>query len=228
MHTRDDFFKIIKDGGHSFASSLIAPFDESFDTAAKPFAAEYIWEDDASINVYLVGGTRHPDYIGMTWAEFLQKGKRMSINIPLAESNPSYYFANEKKLPTMSYIQIDGGSYYVDADGNHRTCIARFLYFLERHTKLHGVSVSRYRINRALQEVYCEIKNEVAARRLPYVVEPVTRCVSREDTPSWMREVYDPKISVRDCRKGIDSLLGLPEGERFLEHVKRKRWLFRS
>ena len=41
------------------------------------FTVERRWKDSADVDLERVKGTFHPDYVGMRWGEFLQKGKRM-------------------------------------------------------------------------------------------------------------------------------------------------------
>jgi len=92
------------------------------------FCVEVEWKDDVEVELAAITGTVHPDYQGRTWLWLLKYGKRMKINLNLLMHNPRYYFLSEKKIPSMSYLQI-GKKYYVYSDGNHRTCIAKFLFF---------------------------------------------------------------------------------------------------
>lgn len=45
-----------------------------------PFVAVHEWQACGDINVFAVTGTRHPDYQGLTWLEFLAQGRRMPLN----------------------------------------------------------------------------------------------------------------------------------------------------
>jgi hypothetical protein len=102
-----------------------------------------------------VVGTYHPDYQGLTWEEFLYKGKRMKLNFDLLKHNPDYYFSDEMKLPLMSFIRING-KLFVRDDGNHRTAIARLLFALtgEPERLLQGVLLVEIRIDIPLYEEY--------------------------------------------------------------------------
>jgi hypothetical protein len=102
-----------------------------------------------------VVGTYHPDYQGLTWEEFLYKGKRMKLNFDLLKHNPDYYFSDEIKLPLMSFIRINGRLFVRD-DGNHRTAIARLLFTLigEPERPLQGVLLVEIRIDTSLYEEY--------------------------------------------------------------------------
>lgn len=212
-------FSLIDEHKPLFTNNVIQPFRNDWDQL-KLFVKDYIWEDSASINVYLVKGTEHPDYIGMTWREFLDKGKRMSLNLPLLESNPGYYYSPNKKLPTMSYKQIDGGDYYVADDGNHRTCIAKYLFFFNNKTELNGVTVSRYRIDWTVKKLFDDILNIVEEKRLMYKVEPYNKCLSREDTSNWMQQTYQTGIYVKDIKNKSETILDVNGAEAFLNKIK--------
>jgi len=55
----------------------------------------------------------------------------MELNLSLLRENPDYYFEAKKKEPPIYYKSIDGGDLYIGEDGNHRTCIAKALFYLE-------------------------------------------------------------------------------------------------
>jgi len=185
--------------------------------SVEPFIFETIWEDNGSINVFLVQGTKHPDYQGMTWLEFLEKGKRMKSNLELFDANPDYYLNTEHKLPTMSYLQIDGGPLYVDTDGNHRTCIAKMFFFLKGLTMLHGVSIVRHRLDYPAWPADREAMDihRGLLERFRFV-RPVRKKLSREDTGGWMRETFEVCFEIVD-RKAHMSTLSRDEAARLLE-----------
>ncbi|MFN2858009.1 hypothetical protein ACKUFN_26870, partial [Escherichia coli] len=78
-------------------------------------------------------------------------GNRMDINIPLLEKNPGYYTQAEQQHAGMSFVSTDGVDWYVSADGNPRSCLARFLFPLqgEERTQLPNVAQSIYHPDRA-------------------------------------------------------------------------------
>lgn len=113
-----------------FAEKVIRSWDETQFNVLQPFIMEHYWCGSSSVNVFRVIGTRHSDYAGGTWLDLLMRGKRMdNINLPLYQSNPGYYLETTQKVPMMYYQSIDGGDLYIGADGNHRTCIAKFDFF---------------------------------------------------------------------------------------------------
>ncbi|HAM3731457.1 TPA: hypothetical protein IBL10_006030, partial [Escherichia coli] len=109
----------------------MAAWDAAEFAAMSDFITEHYWTGQGSINVYRIVGTDHPQYAGMTWLELLERGKRMDINIPLLEKNPGYYTQAEQQHAGMSFVSTDGIHWYVSADGNHRSCLARFLFHLQ-------------------------------------------------------------------------------------------------
>ncbi|MEW6542486.1 MAG: hypothetical protein AB1411_02620 [Nitrospirota bacterium] len=190
------------------------------------------WTNRATVNVFRVIGTQHPDYQGLTWLEFLKKGKRMGRNLGLYEANPSYYTDIAVKEPTMYYRTLDGGlSYYVAEDGNHRSAIARFDCWYRGDLLLHGVTVTDLRIDWELARLYSRLQTLIAtggARMHGKQVEPVTRRVSREDGPGWMLETFTPVLRVRDGAQVFDvgSAEAMDVEQRWLRLTRRPWWVF--
>ena len=191
------------------------------------FVKEKFWQDSASVNVFRVVGTQHPDYTGMSWIEFLEKGKRMGINLSLFRENPDYYLRTEKKVPGMYYQSIDGGVLYVGGDGNHRTAIAKAFFYLTGQTTLHGVTVTDYRIDGEMKAAFEEIKETIKIRKLPIGVEFVSKAVSRDDSGGWMLERYENIIKTTEYRSGRDVVLSSASAvKEYLETLKRKSGIF--
>ena len=140
-------------GVPEFGNKKILGFhEEQFIEQLLPYCTEHYWSNNESINVFNVVGTALPDYIGLTWNEFIQVGKRMKLNLSLLQTNPQYYLDKESKKPPMYYVEIDG-KLYVDGDGNHRTALARFFHtFNGSNPTLHGVIVKKYKIDYVLKE----------------------------------------------------------------------------
>lgn len=168
------------------------------------FIIEEFWHDSTSVPVDKIVGTQHPDYIGLTWEELLHKGKRMHINLPLAEENPDYYYSDVKKLPTMSYNKL-GDNYYVAGDGNHRSVIAKFLFFFSDHKYLDEVSVYEYDIDWIGFNAIERLSESISKKSLPITLKTVRELVSREDGSGWKRDTY--KTTVRLYNHATDSEL---------------------
>lgn len=217
---------VLDDPPH-WGGQRIAAWDENAFRAREPFVIEKYWSGQHSINVFEVVGTQHPDYQGMTWVEFLERGKRMLQNLALQESNPGYYLDDAVKLPTMYYVAVDGSGWYVAGDGNHRTCIARLMFHQMGRTMLHGVNVESYRTDRHAMEVFAALREETAIKGLPLLIEPFREKLSRDDTGGWMRETYRVRILLRDLAKGTEEVLTPIEAERKLDGIKRENGLRR-
>ena len=61
--------------------------------------------------------------------------------------NPSYYLQPTERRPAIHYNTLDGLSFYVGSDGNHRTCIARFFLAKQQKSQLHDVTLNHYQVN---------------------------------------------------------------------------------
>lgn len=204
-----------------WADAKIACWDDDAFLAATPFVVEKRWSGVHSINVYEVVGTADPDYRGLSWREFLAVGKRMPLNLSLYGDNPGYYTGDIVKSPTMYYVALDDSGWFVNGDGNHRTCIARFAFHFAGRTMLHGITAERYRTDARAREVWMALREMVALRGLPLLIEPERETLFREDSAGWMRERYEVRIRIRDLRSGTDELLSAGEAEGRLDALRR-------
>ncbi|EFC4831988.1 hypothetical protein [Salmonella enterica] len=192
-----------------WAHEQLAAWDAAEFAAMSDFITEHYWTGQGSINVYRIVGTDHPQYAGMTWLELLERGKRMDINIPLLEKNPGYYTQAEQQHAGMSFVSTDGIHWYVSADGNHRSCLARFLFHLqgEGRTQLHNVAQSVYHTDREFRSACREIHNltEPLSRHGVYLrLQTRRQCVSREDLACWKVDRFSTEalLTVDDVRAG--------------------------
>ncbi|WP_150113927.1 hypothetical protein [Leptospirillum ferriphilum] len=181
-----------------WANDTIRPFDEELYREALPFVTRRYWCDSASVNVFRIVGTRHPDYRNMNWGWMIEHGKRMSENLALHGTNPGYYLETGRKLPEMTYITLDDLDFYVNTDGNHRSTIARFDFHYRGLTTLHGVTVEDVRIDREMIRLLEE-------GILSGFVAPFSEKLSREDTAGWMMETFRTGLRIRS--KGTEQVL---------------------
>ncbi|PIV15564.1 MAG: hypothetical protein COZ20_03375 [Gallionellales bacterium CG_4_10_14_3_um_filter_54_96] len=204
-----------------WASHTLKAWDENDFRAKQPFVNEKYWSSQHSINVFEVVGTAHPDYQGMCWLEFLEKGKRMRQNLQLQQSNPIYYLDEAVKLPTMYYIEIDNSGWHINGDGNHRTCIARFMFQGLSKTMLHGVNVESYRTDQQAFNAFNRLRIAAAIKNLPWIIESKRKTISREDTAGWMRERYAVSICINDLKNGILEELSVVEAIERADKIER-------
>ncbi|HFI1540092.1 TPA: hypothetical protein ACIX0E_005827, partial [Escherichia coli] len=192
-----------------WANDPLLAWDATAFAAMSDFITEHYWTGQGSINVFRIVGTDHPQYAGMTWLELLERGNRMDINIPLLEKNPGYYTQAEQQHAGMSFVSTDGVDWYVSADGNHRSCLARFLFHLqgEERTQLHNVAQSIYHTDRAFWSACREIHNltDALSRHGVYIrLQTRRQCVAREDLACWKVDRFstEAQLTVDDVRAG--------------------------
>lgn len=210
----------VKDHEISWANQVIETWDSDKMDKLTPFVKSHYWSDRHSINVFSVVGTAHPDYQGLTWLEFLHEGRRMRANQHLLQTNPGYYDETVVKDPSMLYISLNGKHWYVNGDGNHRTCLARFYFDKENlenkatKTMLHGVTTDDYRIDWDLYHLYIEILKKIDQKKMSARLEVIRRHTERQDGPGWkidkynseLKYIIDGKETMLD-RKNAQSLL---------------------
>ena len=191
----------IKSVNPDLLNQRIQRWDDMEFRKLQTFATEKYWQDSSSINVFRVVGTQHPDYGGWTWLDFLQGGKRMGLNLSLLRDNPGYYYDTTRKQPTMFFHSLDGGDMYIGGDGNHRTCIAKALFYLNGDSMIHGVSLTDWRIDWALKKAFDELIALTVQKGLPFFIEAVQETMDRDDSSGWMREKYKPGVRVYDTKR---------------------------
>ena len=179
-------------------NNTIEPFPDI--KSFEPFCVYHYWCNSESVNVFQVIGTAHPDCIGITWIDMLKAGKRMPLNLGLLGDNPIYYFESKKKEPDMHYTKIND-KIYISREGNHRTAIAKALFYYTGNSILHGIDFQEYKIDFNLKENFEKLK-EILFAKFPHIEAKIERkTVKREDTAGWMKEYYDVSISLTNHKK---------------------------
>ncbi|MEL0579069.1 hypothetical protein AACK17_10975 [Pectobacterium punjabense] len=191
----DYFIKRVNENKPQWANETIQRWDDATFRLAGDFITHHYWTSQGSINVFRIIGTDHPQYAGMTWLEFLDRGKRMDINIPLIEKNPAYYTDPECLHAGMNFISLDGIHWYVGSDGNHRSCLSRFHFHLEDagRTQLHHVSLSLFHIDwaffHACRKLYALLP-VLLERGVQGQLDVSRTAVEREDSPGWKMDRF--------------------------------------
>ncbi|EAP0853328.1 hypothetical protein S722_003826 [Salmonella enterica subsp. enterica serovar Oranienburg] len=217
MSITSDFLKRVDEAPPAWSDNIIAERNINKYQKYSQFVRRAYWTDSGSINVFCIRGTDHTDYQGLTWREFLHRGRRMDINIRLLEKNPSYYLGTEVKKPAMHYVSYNGLDWYVGSDGNHRSCLARFLFYEKGLTYLHGVSLRHYEFDDALLSVYEELQAERLCQQqagLYWEIDLHSETLGREDTPGWKIDHYSPGFTLR-------LVGGLQGGDQVPESLRR-------
>lgn len=114
------------------------------------FIIENITTHNTNINVFDVNGTEHQDYTNLSWLDILQKAKRIKRNLKECSDKPEYYFRKDDHNKQIYYTSIDD-LLFIDGEGNHRTTIAKALFHYYNRTDLHGVTVSKIKIDYELK-----------------------------------------------------------------------------
>jgi len=202
---------------------ILGFYEEEFIENLLPYCSEHYWCDSESINVFNIVGTAHPDYIGLSWEEFIDVGKRMKHNLSLLASNPIYYTEKNKKVPTMYYVEIDG-KLYVDGDGNHRSAIAKFYYeYNGIDPILHGVNLKKYTINHNIKNRVEDANTLFKEYGYSYILVKTQReKISREDTAGWMREYFKLTIVVKNIMSGKEITMTENNLQQELRKLRKK------
>jgi hypothetical protein len=205
----------------------ILGWDSDLNYEMEPFKTHHYWKDSTTLNTFRVVGTSHPEYQGMTWLELLGQGKRMWDNLPKYDRNPVYYDGTETKEPKMSFRSMDGVNWYVNADGNHRTTVAKFAFYYQGRADIHGVELDDYRFDHELHGVYQRLRNVIRERRIANVqIHPKSICTGRHDTAGWRLDLFKAKLECDSSKNGKREL-GFQEAERYLSELQApfyRRW----
>jgi len=188
-----------------FVDEVIEPWEQERDK--EPFRKMMTWSSEGSVNIMRICGTMHPDYIGMTWREFLKKGRRMNINLRAFHDNPGYYTDIVKRLPGMFVAIIDGKG-YVTEDGNHRTCIGKCFLYDKDSPFMHGVRVSESDTD---MHAYSAFRSLVKKLPAYCAAAPVSTEVKRDDGNGWATHHYDVRIRLENRRRGYDAIFDAEE-----------------
>jgi hypothetical protein len=210
---------IRKAEGH--LTETIEPFPEDLMTFVE--VEEYY--SNVSLNVFDVVGTNHPNYVGATWAEMLKLGVRMdSVNLPLLKKNPVYYFERKPKKPAMYYAEIDG-KLYIYGDGNHRTSIAKVLFYHTGYEELHGLTLYKFHVNRRKASLVEELKKTARAKGIFLDVELERKRIKREDREGFHRDYYKVAVKVSGRNGKVFSLTDERDLEFLIGEIRNLNWL---
>jgi hypothetical protein len=185
----------------AWAFEKLKAWDDSDAFIRQPFIVQEDWTANQTINVFHVIGTRNSSYFGWNWLEFLNQGKRMDANLKELSENPDYYFAHEVKLPVMSFVGYDSTQLFVDSDGNHRTCIARFLFGEKGCTQLAGVDVRILKLDEEFLTLFQEVQRVISEKRLNTLAQASRRVIERQDSSGWKVDRFEPFITLNTIGK---------------------------
>ncbi|MDD4969770.1 MAG: hypothetical protein PHT07_10125 [Paludibacter sp.] len=151
-----------------------------------PYVYEKIEQRNASVPLDRICGSGHPNYAGSTWRFILESAERINKNLQEAINNPNYYInhaQHQSDSDVISYVKIKD-DYYVEA-GNHRTTISKFLLPLYGKTVLDNVTVSEYKIDHELKELYEQLERVIEEAKFEnHIILKIESC--SVDSKSWI------------------------------------------
>ena len=208
-----------------FADEVIISLEHTDIHRNQLFKSVHYEAYEASVNPLEAIGTIHPDYVGLTWREFLSKGKRMPHNLQRFRENPQYYTDVIIRVPSMHYLKCDG-KLYITEDGNHRTCIGKFYGYNHQNPYIHGVHLIEEGYDHSFRSKVDELK-----KILPkgYNISIQRHRVRREDGAGWYKDFFDLQMQVEDTKGVVFSVTNLEMDGRgimeiALEINKKKKW----
>ncbi|MDR2744435.1 MAG: hypothetical protein LBB66_04475 [Desulfovibrio sp.] len=171
--------------------------DYKQEAAKWPFRKVVSWCSEGPVNIQRIGGTKHPDYAGLTWHEFLRKGKKMDANLRAFRDNPSYYTDIVRRVPGMSVTIVDGKG-YVSNRGNHRTCIARCFLLGKDSPFMHGIEVTDVQTDMRMLAACSRLRKNLPGycQAIPESVE-----VERDDGNGWATFFHEVRIRIVNWRR---------------------------
>lgn len=188
------------------------------------FRSMLSWASEASVNIMRVTGTQHPDYAGLTWRDFLDKGRRMEGNLRAFRKNPAYYTDIVRRLPGMSLIFVDGKG-FVAEDGNHRTCIGRCFLYGKESPYMHGVHLTEQQTDLRMMALHARLREKLPGF---CTATPLAMEVERSDGPGWASHFFEVRIRVENARRrGFHGDFGADEVEQGLLPALRNRFAAR-
>jgi len=192
----------------------------------QPYTEVHCWKDRAKVDLFEVEGTGHPDYQGLTWIDMLLKGKRMPHNLMMLRTNPDYYFTGQVLEPGITYVRIND-KLYVHYDGNHRTAIAKVLFYFLGKTDFGLVTYHKYFVRLDLKEKVEQIRKLLESISVALHFSVQRKITARLDAPGWMKEIAEFSFTVENKRTAKKLVLKEEELVPFFYEAvrfKQSRW----
>lgn len=190
------------------------------------FVTREVFESNASLDMRNVVGQRD-HYAGQTWLDAVldpqyKEGKMRDV-FRKYQDNPDYYFNGEVQNG-ISVSSLNGGSWYSDGGGNHRTVLAKFACenIFQRtgeYPMVMGVHKHHYFVAMEAFELFVQM-HQLEEKSLHVSVGRETR--ERQESAGLTAINYNVKIHVGDyrfSRGGRAQWLDAAEFVRFAKHV---------
>jgi hypothetical protein len=206
------------------------------------FIRHYGINSHASVNIHQVIGTGNAAYMSKDWMSLLA---HCELNDPYSDigcleslsKNPSYYIDSQiNRHPTWRLVTFDGGiTWYIDGDGNYRTCLARF--YLERlmqakligSATVHGICARTIRYDEAMREAVAFIE----ANHPNYRMDIESNPIHRNDGSNWYMDTHQITVHITDTNyssKREDAKTVVHSANELLQWVRNREmsWIKRS
>ncbi|MGE4496426.1 MAG: hypothetical protein AB7E48_00990 [Deferribacterales bacterium] len=184
------------------------------------FIVEEYWQNNASVNIFQVCGSCHPDYINSPWIYILTDGKRIKRNLEMFRENPGYYTESATKDPTMFYTKHDN-VLYLSGDGNHRTAIAKAYFHYIGAEELKGVKLTDNVIDHALAEAFSKLQTMCAQIKKPTLIpELISQLTARDDGAGWQKNRFKLTVKLMNVSSGNIIFLNTDEIYELIEEMK--------
>lgn len=146
------------------------------DLKQNPFLIETRFASNTSIPVSNIIGSSHPNYQGISWSNFMAGGKRIESRIKQVDESPEYYYAPGQK-DHIGFLKFSNG-YFIEA-GNHRSVIAKFLFFLDDkyNQYLHGVYVTEYIFDKKGEFLVNDLINTIDSFSYQGIINIAIECI---------------------------------------------------
>ena len=192
----------------------------------QPYVSVHCWKDKSMADLFEIEGTGHPDYQGLSWIDMLIKGKRMPHNLMMLRTNPDYYFKGDVLEPRITYVRIND-KLYVHYDGNHRTAIAKVLFYFLGKTELGLVTYHKYFVRYDLKDKVEQIREVLESISIALSFSVQRKINARLDVPGWMKEIAEFSFVVENKRTAKKLVLKEEELVPFFYEAvrfKQSRW----
>lgn len=174
----------------AWSSDILLPWEHIYPLDQHAFLESHYWTETGSVNVFRIVGTDHWDYQGKSWLDLLTKGKSMQQNLRDLMRNPAYYLHTGLRWPAICYNTMDGLNFYVNCDGHHRSCIARFFLAEQQISQLHDVTVNHFKVRHNLYRIYIELRQAINELKLPVELYPEQFQLGQEGAAGWRLDHY--------------------------------------
>lgn len=190
------------------------------------FVNREVFESKASLDMRNVVGQRD-HYAGQTWLDAVldpqYKEGTMRNVFRKYQENPDYYFNGEVQN-SISVSSLNGGAWYSDGGGNHRTVLAKFAcenIFQQtgEYPMVMGVHKHQYFVAMKAYELFVRMR-QFEDKKLHVIVEREMR--ERQASTGLTTINYNVKFHVVDyrfSRSGRAQWLDVAEFVRFAKHA---------